>query len=205
LRRLLTAARIAPPYVLVGHGMGTYHVRVFYRYYRSDVAGMVLADPFNEDTTIHVHNHVEAFRPAVIAIVRVLGFFGWFHLITDDPGAPPPGMTATEWATARAMVSQTKSIPARIAEPPLWISGELARAAGGFADLPLVVLSGEQHWEMYEDQDLSLEIKRHEELARRSSRGIHTVVEGSGHWNPYERPDALVDAVRQVVATARLR
>jgi len=135
----------------------------------------------------------------------MLGFFGWFHLIADDPGPPPPGMNATEWATARTMVSQTKSLPARIQEPPIWISGELARAAGGFADLPLAVLSGEQHWEMYEGQDLSLELVRQEQLARRSSRGLHTVVAGSGHWNPYEQPEALIDAVRQVVAAARLR
>jgi pimeloyl-ACP methyl ester carboxylesterase len=56
LHKLLTAACIRPPYVLVGHAMGGFHVRVFQGFYPSEVAGMVLVDPMNEDMTIHIHN-----------------------------------------------------------------------------------------------------------------------------------------------------
>ncbi len=42
LHRLLTGAGIQPPYVLVGHSMGAFHVRVYRGYYPNEVAGLVL-------------------------------------------------------------------------------------------------------------------------------------------------------------------
>ena len=44
LQTLLQNAGISPPYVLVGHSMGGYNVRLFASLYRSEVAGMVLVD-----------------------------------------------------------------------------------------------------------------------------------------------------------------
>ena len=40
LHTLLQAAQIAPPYVLVGHSMGGYDVRLYASLYRDEVAGM---------------------------------------------------------------------------------------------------------------------------------------------------------------------
>jgi len=45
LRAVLTAARIAPPYLLVGHSAGTLFVRVFASLFSNDVHGVVLLDP----------------------------------------------------------------------------------------------------------------------------------------------------------------
>ena len=45
LDQMLTAARIAPPYVLVGHSLGSYHVRQFANTYADKTAGLVLVDP----------------------------------------------------------------------------------------------------------------------------------------------------------------
>ena len=44
LHALLQAAGIAPPYVLVGHSIGGFNVRLYASLYRSEVAGMVLVD-----------------------------------------------------------------------------------------------------------------------------------------------------------------
>src|SRR5262249_723697 len=49
LEALLQAADIGPPYVLVGHSMGGYNVRLFASRHVNDVAGMVLIDPSVED------------------------------------------------------------------------------------------------------------------------------------------------------------
>ena len=49
LRRALQAARIAPPYVLVGASLGGPYVRLFADSYPDDVAGMVLVDPTTDD------------------------------------------------------------------------------------------------------------------------------------------------------------
>src|SRR5262249_51349268 len=45
----LLAADIRPPYVLVGHSMGGYNVRLFASRHADDVAGMVLIDPSVEN------------------------------------------------------------------------------------------------------------------------------------------------------------
>jgi hypothetical protein len=48
LRAMLTAARVEPPFVLVGHSYGGMVVREFARLYPGDVAGLVLLDASSE-------------------------------------------------------------------------------------------------------------------------------------------------------------
>lgn len=50
LHKLLVAAGVAPPYVLVGHSYGGMNVRLYADTYRDDVAGLVLDDPSHEDS-----------------------------------------------------------------------------------------------------------------------------------------------------------
>jgi pimeloyl-ACP methyl ester carboxylesterase len=203
LHNLLTAAELKPPYILVGHGIGAFHVRVYNGLHPDDVKGMVLVDPLNEDTTIHVHNHDENLRSGVVGIAKIFGAFGILRLIAPGPGTTPAGWTPNEWNTSVAMAWQPKSAVAHIHEGPLWISGELARSSGHLRDLPLIVLSGEKHAELFRGQNVELELDRHETLARQSMRGRHTVVPGSGYWNPYKSPQAVVAAVRDVLAQKR--
>jgi hypothetical protein len=103
---------------------------------------------------------------------------------------------------------QTKYLAARSDElEHIQISAEQARAAGSLGDKPLVVLTAgtkpaagtlglsEQDWDEYQRvwaDDLQLR------LARLSSRGKREVVEDSGHDIPSERPDAIVNAVREI-------
>ena len=205
LHKLLTNGRIAPPYVLAGYSLGGFHVRVYRGFYPDEVAGMVLVDPMNEDMTIHIHNHIELFRPAVVRMFQVMGTLGWFRLIAPEPGPPPRGFTADQWSTIAGLRSQAKAVAAMPKEPPLWVNGELARASGGFGNLPLIVLSagvaGQAEDPKLEDQELKLEL--HAKLAQRSSRGTQIVVSSSGHAMPYEAPEAVIDAVQEVVGEAR--
>ena len=46
-------------------------------------------------------------------------------------------------------------------------------------------------------------LQRHEAVARLSTRGRFVGVEGSGHWIPLEKPEAVVDAIREMVMTLR--
>jgi pimeloyl-ACP methyl ester carboxylesterase len=187
--------------VLVGHSMGAFHARVFRGFYKSEVAGMVLVDPMNEDMTIGIHNHIEAFRPAVIFLFQTLGMFGGFRLLAPDPGPPPNSMTTREWSTVWALIWQAKSKPSTTKEVPLWVNGELARASGGFGSIPLVVLSagipGPAEDPQLEDQQRTLDLD--ERLARWSSRGRHIVVPGSDRMIPWHAPDAVTAAVRAVL------
>jgi pimeloyl-ACP methyl ester carboxylesterase len=202
LHRLLGAAGVAPPYVLVGHSMGAFHVRVFRGFYKSEVAGIVLVDPMPEDLTVDIDDYGEALKPAVIVFYKALGTFGGFRLLEPDPGPPPKAMTEEEWSTVWALRWQAKSILSQAKEVPLRVSGELARVSGGFGSMPLVVLSASssQPAEAPQLADQKRKIELHEKLSRRSTRGRHIVVPNSDHLLPYNAPDALVAAVREVMA-----
>ncbi len=49
LRKLLEAAKIPPPYILVGHSLGGLYVQMFARRYPSETAGVVLLDASSTD------------------------------------------------------------------------------------------------------------------------------------------------------------
>jgi pimeloyl-ACP methyl ester carboxylesterase len=82
---------------------------------------------------------------------------------------------------------------------------QLARSHG---DLPLVVLAAERSIACFEPRDYpqgGADAVRPawrallDDLARRSSRGRVEVVPACGHMVPFERPGAIVDAVRSVM------
>jgi len=47
LHALLHRAKVAPPYVLVGHSLGGANIRAFAHLFKEEVAGLVFVDPFN--------------------------------------------------------------------------------------------------------------------------------------------------------------
>jgi pimeloyl-ACP methyl ester carboxylesterase len=72
--------------------------------------------------------------------------------------------------------------------------------------LPLVVLSAErsfsvdtpagvQFWQAYKNAWFA----RHEALAHLSSRGVHRIINGSGHAIQVDKPQAVIDAVDEVL------
>ena len=201
LHKLLRTAGIPGPYVLVGHFMGAFHVRVYRGFYPREVAGMVLVEPMNEDVTIGIHNHNESFRPAIIALFQTAGWFGWWRLLAPDPGPPPRGLTVREWATIQALTWQAQSVPTQTKEPPLWVSGELARHSGRFGTLPVTVLSAGRPGPWAEDRALALEL--HRRLANASARGQLIVVPNSGPMIPYQAPEAVIGAVRDMIEVVR--
>jgi len=206
LHDLLTAANIAPPYILVGHAMGGFHIRTFRSFYPEEVAGLVLVDPMNEDMTIHIHNHNELFRPSVIFILRAVSATGLPRLMRGNPGPPQHGWTQQEWDTLVGLFRQRKARIAAAQELPLWVNGELARAGSCYGDLPLTVLSAgnqDQEEDPKLDHDHAWKLQLHERLAHLSTRGRHVVVAGSGHDIPDEAPQAVIDAIQEVLKQTR--
>jgi pimeloyl-ACP methyl ester carboxylesterase len=202
LHDLLKAASIAPPYILVGHALGGFHVRVFRSFYPGEVAGLVLLDPMNEDMTIHIHNHNELFRPSVIFILRALTAVGLPRLLRPNPGPPRHGWTAQEWTTLAGLFRQRKARLAAAQELPIWVNGEVARAGGCYGDLPITVLSAgvqDQEEDPKLDHDHALKLQLHERLAHLSTQGTHVVVANSGHNIPDEAPQAIVEAIQNVL------
>ena len=203
LHQLLHAARVPAPYVLVGHSMGGYDVRLYASLYRTEVAGMVLVDASHPDQLkrfppgLHAMNagwireaeYLEITAP--IGIPRLLGYCG------DDAAIRAAECT---FRSARENAIERRTFRESAAQ---------AAATGNLGDLPLVVVS---HDPERHDPSLSPDVDKatndafeqmQEELSRLSTRGTLVIARNSGHYIQLDRPDVVIDAVHKVVDQAR--
>jgi hypothetical protein len=86
---------------------------------------------------------------------------------------------------------------------------ELNAALHGFGTMPLIVLTatgdmkGMKQMMGANDQQVATVIKGwtnlHDQLAAQSSRGINCVIDGSGHYIQVDKPNVVIDAIREVM------
>jgi len=88
------------------------------------------------------------------------------------------------------------------------ISWDQVRSAGNLGDRPLIVLTAGKPYdsdpllrkeEFQRQNEMWINVLQAEE-AHLSTRGKQIVVQDSGHMIPYERPDTVVSAIREVRA-----
>lgn len=203
LNRLLHAAGVSPPYVLAGHSLGGYNVRVFAASYRHDVAGVVLVDASHPDQENRLPPELRNMQGSwmreaeFLEFTMPLGIPRLLGLCDDDPVARA---AECNFHTARESVAEMRSFRDSAAQ---------AAASGTLGDLPLVVLS---HDPEKPSADMPPDLARstneawekmQEELGHLSTRGTQQVVKNSAHYIQIDRPDAVVDAVQTIVQQVR--
>jgi len=209
LHQLVQHAPLDPPLVLVGHSFGGHVIRLYHHAYPGDVAGMVFADAALEDAgTIRGMPHRDRPRMprAVIGgLSIVLGRLGMMRVLASDPGTPPKQWTAAEWAVLARLRRQRNVLLADAKVGPGQATDDLVRSAGGLEDMPLIVLTqGKPSSPSAAGPDvLPAWVDLQRRFAARSRRGRQVLVTSSGHGIPEEAPDAVVGAVREIVATVR--
>jgi pimeloyl-ACP methyl ester carboxylesterase len=203
LNSLLQAARVSPPYIVVGHSMGGYDVRVFTGLYRDQVAGMVLVDASHPDQEKRLPVELSGMEASWLRETELLEFgmpFGIPRLLGLCDENPVVRAADCNFHTAGEGIAEMKSFRE---------SAVQAAASGSLGDLPLVVLSHDPEKPSAEfPADLASRInddweKMQEEMAHLSSRGTQSIAKGSGHYIQTDRPDVVIDAIRTVVDEAR--
>ena len=204
LHSLLQAAKIAPPYVLVGHSMGGYDVRLYASLYRNEVSGMVLVDadhPDQENRFPPAMRDVEGGWRREAEFLAYTMPFGLPRFLGLCEEGPVLRAADCNFHSAREAMEEMKAFSQSAAE---------AATTGSLGDLPLAVLSHDP--EKQPLAELPAEIvqpanqaweKMQEELAHLSTRGTQTIAKGSSHYIQEDRPDVVVEAVRAVVEHAR--
>ncbi len=203
LHALLQAAAITPPYILVGHSMGGFDVRLYANLYRNEVAGMVLVDASHPDQENRFPPELKNMEGSWLREALFVEYtmpFGIPRLLGLCD--PDPVIRATEcnFRSAREGFAEMKSFSESAAQ---------TAATGSLGDMPLAVLSHDPDKPSAElPADLAKETndaweKMQEELAHLSTRGTQAIAKNSAHYIQIDRPDVVIDAVRSVVDQTR--
>ena len=177
---ILAKAGIAGPYVLVGHSIGGFHVRLYAHHYPDEVVGMVLVDSSHEDQR-------ERFLAVLPPTISDESPFVQ-EIAADDPQLNPEGF---DWEASAAQVRASGSLGDR----PLIVVTRGRPAEPSELGLPPdVAVQVEDVW-----QELQ------QELANLSTNSTHIIAEESGHFIHKDQPDVVVDAIRHVVDVVRER
>ena len=179
LHALLVAAKVPGPYVLVGHSFGGLTSRLYATTYPDEVVGLVLVDAAHEDWYQAVR---AALSPEQRAEYDRLAAEGPPEL-ADDPNH--------ERLDTDASALEMRD----------------AAAASPLRPMPLAVVTHGRPWDWpagYPAKELETTWRTlQERLAGLTPDARLVVAEGSGHFIPGDRPDAIVDAVREVVDAVR--
>src|SRR5579864_5162019 len=212
LKQLLQAAGEKGPYVLVGHSMGGYDLRVYTGQFPKDVVGMVFVDASHEDQDLRAPESIRKWsqddrkHPGW----KKLKYFFQLHLgwarLTADRDAPafwPKAFREEE----EFLMLPTKHQFATIDEDQVFstVSAAQVRSSGNLGDRPLIVLTATRQDDVppevspkdaQADEDLWVH-QLQPELAHLSTHGKQIVVE-STHEMPTEHPEVVISAIHEV-------
>jgi pimeloyl-ACP methyl ester carboxylesterase len=225
LHRLLMAARISPPYVLVGHSFGSFNVRLFADIYRRDVVGMVLIDPSNEDQGTAFAAAVPAFKKfeesqaalnkrCLHALSPGGSGLRSHSKAYDECVGPSNPSFGPALSQAQERLSQQRrswdAINSEYDNVDTASAREVRRARRSYGNMPLVVLTAGNNikvpgFSSESDREMqSVWIDLHNKLAKLSARGINTIVPDSGHYIQLDQPKVVITAVDRVLRASRL-
>ena len=205
LDQTLIEAKIAGPYVVVGHSAGALYLRLFSARRPRDVVGMVLVDPSIEHQDRRL---AEVFGPGAGSLkgahdraVLCLAAAQRQALPSSDPALKVCGQTsaATAWQT---QISEADT---------LWgaTSDEVSAAPLVRRAIPIIVLTADGTYAVAPPQVRSMISSMwtgwHQEIAALSACGEERAVSHSSHLMMIDRPDAIVAAIRDVLAITPAR
>jgi pimeloyl-ACP methyl ester carboxylesterase len=225
LEALLRKSGLAPPFVLVGHSFGGLLVRAFAHVYPEQVAGLVLVDPVSlmywgsasradrdqirAGVSLSRRGAVLARLGVVRAALSVLNAGGrWFPTRIGRAAARQGSDLMRNLATevARLPRELRSEVRAHWSRPKAFIAmAEYLEALpdSAAAGLKLSLPPGIPVTILSAGNATAEELRERDAWASQSERGRHVKVPGTGHWLQLERPEAVADAVREMVTQLR--
>lgn len=220
LHALLINADVAGPYVLVGHSLSGFAVRLYQSRHPHEVVGMVLVDAGYEASQFMQSREFRQFREmngrrlplfrtavalGVPRLAWALGLLPTYGLLTKVPPDVRPLLIARAlrtryWST---LAEESAALEETVAQ---------VHTIGSLGDLPLVVLTatGPVWWPALPpdfpiDQFRQLWLQMQKDLVQLSSNGRQILADKSSHFIQFDQPELVIDAIRRVVEAARQR
>ncbi len=218
LHILLQEAQIDPPYVMVGHSKGGLFVRLYAQQYPDQVAGIVLVDAAHEEQEMRfpesITNLNRIGRRRTISLLAVVKRLNSFGLLTPILKQASDQLLRMVPENAREM-SLAVSISDKFIETTIEETNNLeqhfaevqAAQISDFGKIPLIVLTAVDQFSSLEKQVSTDDLERLQTvvmelqaaLSRLSTNGKLVEVEGAGHYIQVDRPQLVIDAIREVV------
>jgi pimeloyl-ACP methyl ester carboxylesterase len=195
LHTLLVNAKEPGPYVLVGHSMGGYTVRVYAHDYPEEVTGLVLIDVQDLPNADGAPPN-PAPKPGKTSLPVLMARIGLARLMGGALGAvqnlPPRDQQAYKAAAVTTRSVQTLLDEGR----GMPEGGAQARAVSSLGALPLIVLSRGK------DQDAK-HTAAQADLLRLSTNSQQIFADQSGHSIMIDQPEAAIAAIVKMVEQVR--
>lgn len=224
LHALLATAGETGPYVLVGHSLGGVHVRLFAAQYPQEVAGMVLVDTafpleITPEFEAQMQSSIGFYQVMHLlsgsGVLRILGPLGGEGALPETARKLPAGLQDAyvnlllDPKHYRTAMDEMGQLPQTFRQTSDALASKpLDRQPLG--DLPLIVLTAGQMAAAgttpFDEQRVPVaaqQIEAQLTLAKTSAHGEQRVLPDSGHSVHLDAPDAVVQAVLDVVASSR--
>jgi pimeloyl-ACP methyl ester carboxylesterase len=220
LRTMLKNADVQGPYILIGHSFGGFNMQLFAAKYPDEVAGLILVDSSSEDA---FEKYQKNFIPNTSSMWAYLAltYAGISRLMQYLPSVKAMNdlylakYSASVQDILKAQRLSTKFVVANVHEGLLLEKNcqQLQQAGKSFGDMPLTVIrAGKPMIEkpipgvisqelMDKINKVWLEIQT--DLLKKSSQSTELIAENSGHLIPYDQPEIVVDAVREMCEELR--
>jgi pimeloyl-ACP methyl ester carboxylesterase len=219
LHKLLAGAGVKPPYVMVGNSLGGANVQVYAYRYPAEVKGLVLVEPEHEDETRRLDKASQGNLNKVYVMVAQQNNY---CLNAAQKGIKPGSeeqMNCIGNPVDNYGATLGKAVLLSTIKPDYWratidewdaikVSDEqLRKLRRPFGEMPVVVLTrgvspyavpGKPQSALnkaMEDENVAIQ----KETAALSTRGKQRVVPGAGHVIHADKPEAVVDAVLEVL------
>jgi pimeloyl-ACP methyl ester carboxylesterase len=217
LHKALQAGSIPVPYVLVAHSLGGLEARIYAQRWPEEVGGMVLVDtsPAGEGL---IDENQRGFDEAAGEESYAADMLHCAYLAAHGAFEP----SSSEFRDCSATLPSDTPAAFRKVWPQFFTAFYFADKVSlmsclythrydsadhhRLGDMPLVVLSIEHPWITGTPAGVRLDRSYgkiwnalHADLAHLSSRGVHRIIKGSGHHIQLDQPQAVIDAVDDVL------
>jgi pimeloyl-ACP methyl ester carboxylesterase len=222
LHTLLGQAGVEPPYVLVGHSKGGLFVRLYAHQYPGEVAGMVLVDAAHEEqesrfpvSIARLNRRGRKQTVWLLGLMKRLNSVGLLAPILRRYSGTLLGTMPERVRDMGLAVVLSGKFLDTVAEETASVEENYAavRAAQitSLGEMPLIVLTAVDQFTALERQVPPEGVEQlravvgelQAELAALSPNGKQVNVNGSGHYIQVDRPQVVIEAIREVVEAVR--
>ena len=213
LHEALASGGEVGPWVMVGHSIGAAYVTTFTQLFDAEVEGLVFVDGSHPDQFAKFMEVTGKSLVPSSSEARIGAALAWTGLLRvlqiDLPPASWPAATRQSNSflptSIGSLVSETERVPETLVR---------AGAMRSFGDRPLRVLSATIGADQSQLQAMGLTTEQgervhvvsmqlHDDEASWSRCGRHDVVQHASHYIQFDRPDAVIAAVHEVVDAVR--